>query len=140
LHKVLITNALANDLKVLTAFVLLLKLTITMKKCFLALVMFFTTILSFGQNVDIELKLTVDKPNPQLYTPVTYTLVATNKGTDIAVNTTIQFIDFSTIPPSTLGFVSNSESINYVYNNWKGIWTINVIGAGQSQTLTLTAS
>ncbi len=111
-----------------------------MKQLFSIVVMLFTSFTIFAQSVDIELKLTVDKTNPVLYSPVTYTLVATNKSTNIFANAVVQFIDFSALPPATLGYVGHVEPLNTSFNNWKGVWTINFLAPGTSQTLTLTCN
>ncbi|MCB0593029.1 MAG: DUF11 domain-containing protein, partial [Phaeodactylibacter sp.] len=84
--------------------------------------------------VDLELEKSVDNAGPNVGDNVTFTVVLTNQGPSTATGVSV-----GDQLPSGYTYVSNTTSQGS-YNSGTGAWTVGTLTAGQSVTLTLTAT
>ena len=87
---------------------------------------------SSGNNIDLELQLSVNNSSPPIYTNVVYTFTLTNTG---SVNATGITVDVQ--KPSSLAYVSNTVSEG-TYDDYLLTWSGIVLTPGETATLTLT--
>ncbi|MCB9296620.1 MAG: DUF11 domain-containing protein [Lewinellaceae bacterium] len=87
-----------------------------------------------GALVDLELEKSVDNPTPNVGSNITFTVVLTNQGPSMATGVTV-----TDQLPSGYTYVSHTASQGN-YNNGTGAWTVGTLTAGQSVTLSVTAT
>ncbi|MFP4845430.1 gliding motility-associated C-terminal domain-containing protein, partial [Winogradskyella sp. PE311] len=83
---------------------------------------------------DIAVNKTVDNGNPGILDTVVFTITATNTGNIDA--TSVEIID---VLPTGYQFESFNATSG-VYDNFTGLWTIPVIAAGSTETLSITVT
>ncbi|MCB0598733.1 MAG: DUF11 domain-containing protein, partial [Phaeodactylibacter sp.] len=84
--------------------------------------------------VDLELEKSVNNTAPQVGSSVTFTVALTNQGPSTATNVAVT--DQLPSGYSYTGFATSQGT----YNNATGIWTVGTLAAGQTVTMTLTAT
>ncbi|WP_347051948.1 gliding motility-associated C-terminal domain-containing protein [Flavobacterium olei] len=82
---------------------------------------------------DLTITHTVDNPTPNFGDQVTFTITVNNVGEGDFINTIV-----SDLLPSGLELISSSASLG-IYDPATQLWTIPVLNAGQSVTLTIVA-
>ncbi|MCB0597952.1 MAG: DUF11 domain-containing protein, partial [Phaeodactylibacter sp.] len=87
-----------------------------------------------GALVDLELDKTVDNPTPNVGSNVAFTVSLTNQGPSTATGVTV-----GDQLPSGYAYVSSTASQGS-YNAGTGTWDVGTLAAGQSVTLTITAT
>ena len=102
-------------------------------RTFLIFILFFSINISTLAAIDLELSMTADKSNVEIYKNVTYTLTVTNNGDEIATGIGIEF----PLPESTAYTGSTTTKGNYVH--WTNTWTINELAVGESASMDLVA-
>ncbi|MCB9296621.1 MAG: DUF11 domain-containing protein [Lewinellaceae bacterium] len=87
-----------------------------------------------GALVDLELEKSVNNAAPQVGSNVTFTVVLTNQGPSAATGVAV-----TDQLPSGYTYVSSTASQG-TYASGTGLWSVGTLAAGQSATLTLTAT
>lgn len=82
---------------------------------------------------DLSIAKTVDHPEPYAGQTITFTLTATNNGSDNALN-----VQVSDLLPSGYTYQSHS-TVTGTYNGGSGVWDIGTLNADVSATLTISA-
>ena len=85
-------------------------------------------------SADLAITKTVDEPNPDLGTDVTFTITATNAGPDDATGVSV-----SDRLPAGLTYKSSTPSVGS-YDDTSGVWTIGPLAKGAIATLTVVAT
>lgn len=83
---------------------------------------------------DLELTMTVDKPNPAVGDQIIFTLTITNDGPGVASR-----VEVTNLLPSELTFKNASVSQGE-YNDNTGVWDVNNMINGLTSSLTITAT
>jgi len=96
------------------------------------LCLLFVSTVSFAA-IDLELSMTADKANVDIYKNVTYTLTVTNNGDENATGIGIDF----PLPPNTAYTSSTASKGNYA--QWTKTWTIDALAVGESASMDLVA-
>lgn len=96
-------------------------------------ILFLSSTISTLAAIDLELSMTADKTNVEIYKNVTYTLTVTNKGEESATGIGIEF----PLPINTAYTGSSTSKGNYVH--WTNTWTINELAVGESASMDLIA-
>ncbi|MEZ4888085.1 MAG: CARDB domain-containing protein [Chitinophagales bacterium] len=89
----------------------------------------FTT--STFASIDLELSMTADKTNVEIYKNLIYTLIIQNNGNEAATGVKIEF----PLPENTAYTSSTTSKGNYAL--WTKTWSINKLAVGESATLEL---
>lgn len=85
------------------------------------------------KHVDIAVAKTVNNDHPDKNDPVVFTITAKNVGTANAQNVKLTDV-FSSLDDYSVGTITTSAG---TYDAATGVWTIDVLNAGQSVTLTV---
>ncbi|MEZ4886649.1 MAG: T9SS type A sorting domain-containing protein [Chitinophagales bacterium] len=80
-------------------------------------------------DIDLELNISANKMEFNLYENITYTIAVTNKGPVTATG-----VKIASAVPSGMAFTSKTISKGS-YNLWVGLWTVGELNAGETATL-----
>jgi uncharacterized repeat protein (TIGR01451 family) len=94
-----------------------------------------TTVGITVQSADLAVSKTVDNPNPNQGATVTYTVIVTNAGPNVATNVVVT----DALPAAGVTYVSDTPTQGS-YASGTGVWTVGSIANAASDTLTLVAT